>query len=203
MGRYRGPKNKLSRREGIDLFSTGGAQLQRRIDTPPGVHGGKPQRGRPSDFSRQLREKQKVKRIFGMREGQFRRFLQLARREQGQTGTALLRLLQRRLDNVLFVGGLARSRPMARQMVCHGHVLVNGRRVDIASFLVEPGMTISLDRTAEKMPDVQWAGQAPTVVRPSWLSSGGDMSLRVLDWPTRDEVGFPIEDNLIVEFYSR
>lgn len=202
MGRYRGPKNKLSRREGIDLFSTGGSQLQRRIETPPGVHGSKPHRGRPSDFSRQLREKQKVKRIYGMREGQFRRFLNLARREQDQTGTALLRLLQRRLDNVLFVGGLARSRPMARQMVGHGHVLVNGRRVDIASFLVEPGMTITVDRTAEKMPDVQWAGQSPTVMRPSWLS-GGDFEVRVLDWPTRDEVGFPIEDNLIVEFYSR
>ncbi len=202
MGRYRGSKNKLSRREGVDLFGTGNRSLQRRIDQPPGDHGRRPQRGRPSDFLRQLREKQKVKRIYGVREKQFRRYVDMSRRESDETGTALLRLLQRRLDSVVFRGGLARSRPMARQMVSHGHIMVDGRRVDVPSFLVEPGMVITLDDRGKKMPDVQWAMEAPTLSIPSWLSRDED-ELRMIDWPTRQEVPFPIQDSLIVEFYSR
>jgi len=202
MGRYRGSKYKLSRREGIDLFGTGGPSLQRRIEQGPGEHGRKPQRGRPSDFAKQLREKQKAKRIYGMREQPFRRFVEMARRSPEQTGTALFKLLERRLDSVVFRGGFARSRPMARQLINHGHVLVDGRKVDVPSFLVVPGMVVTLDRTGRKMPDVAWAIDAPTVMRPSWLSSDGD-EIRMIDWPTREEVAYPIEDNLIVEFYSR
>ena len=202
MGRYRGPQNKQSRREGLDLFGTGGRALQRRIDQPPGDHGRRPQRGRPSEFLRQLREKQKVKRIYGTRERQFRRYVEMARNDADETGTALLRLLQRRLDSVVFRSGLARTRPMARQMVNHGHILVDGRKVDIPSFLVEPGMVISLDSQARKMPDVLWAMEAPTLMLPSWLGRDGE-EVRMLDWPTREEVPFPIQDSLIVEFYSR
>jgi small subunit ribosomal protein S4 len=203
MGRYRGPKSRLSRREGIDLFGTGGQSLQRRIEQPPGDHGRKPVRGgRPSDFSRQLREKQKAKRIYGMRERPFRRFVELARRQPGQTGVALFKLLERRLDSVVYRGGFARSRPMARQMVNHGHVRVDGRKVDIPSFLVEPGMVISLDGRAHKMPDVKWAIEAPATMIPSWLSADEE-EIRMIDFPTREEVPYPIEDNLIIEFYSR
>ncbi len=202
MGRYRGSKYKLSRREGIDLFGTGGSPLQNRITQPPGDHGRKPQRNRPSDYAKQLREKQKAKRIYGMREKPFRRFVDMARRQPEQTGVALFKLLDRRLDSVVFRGGFARSRPMARQLVNHGHVLVNGRKVDIPSFLVEPGMVVSFDRVAMKMPDVEIALRAPTTLCPSWLSADDDQ-IRMIDWPTREEVGFPIEDNLIVEFYSR
>ena len=202
MGRYRGSQNKLSRREGIDLFGTGGRKLQERIGQPPGDHGRTPRRNRTSDYARQLREKQKVKRIFGMREQQFRRFFGIARREPEMTGTALRKLLERRLDSVVYRGGLARSRPMARQMVAHGHVTVNGRKVDVPSFMVEPGMVVSIDGKARKMPDVQWATDAPSTMCPSWLSRD-EVELRVIDWPTREEFEFPVEDNLIVEFYSR
>jgi len=202
MGRYTGARNKLSRREGADLFGNGGRSLDRRISQPPGEHGHKMRRGRPSDFNKQLREKQKVKRIYGMREQQFRRFVELARREPGETGTALLRLLERRLDNVLFRGGLARTRMMGRQIVGHGHVLVDGRKVDIPSFLVQPGMVISLDERARRMPDVRWASESPTTACPGWLSHEG-LEVRVVNHPERTDVAMPIEENLIVEFYSR
>ena len=202
MGRYRGSHNKLSRREGMDLFGTGGQSLQRRLEQPPGDHGRKPRRGRPSDFLRQLREKQKVKRIYGMREKQFRRFVDMARREPEMTGSALTKLLERRLDSALYRSGLARTRPMARQMISHGHVLVNGRKVDIPSFLVAPGMTFTLDPKAQKMPDVAWSMESPATLSPSWLSRDG-AEVRVLDWPSPAELDFPIEQNLIVEFYSR
>lgn len=202
MGRFIGSYNKLSRREGMDLFGTGGMQIQKRIGQPPGDHGAKPKRGRPSDFNRQLREKQKVKRIYGMRERQFRRFVDIARKQNEMTGTALLKLLERRLDSVVYRAGLARSRPMARQMIVHGHVLVNGRKLDIPSALVEPGMSITVNKSGRAMPDVQWATEAPVTLAPSWLSRD-EFEVRVIDWPTREEIEFPIEENLIVEFYSR
>jgi len=202
MGRYRGPHNKISRREGFDLFGTGGRSLERRIEQPPGEHGRKPRRGRPSDFNRQLREKQKLKRIYGMRENQFRRFVGLARRESEMTGSALVKLLERRLDSAIYRGGFARSRPMARQLIGHGHVLVNGRKVDIPSFLVAPGMVITLDERGQKMPDVQWNLEDPAVLSPPWLSRDG-AEMRVVDFPSRESVDYPIEENLIIEFYSR
>lgn len=202
MGRYTGPQNKLSRREGVDLFGTGGSSLQRRLEQPPGDHGRRPRRGRPSDYLRQLREKQKVKRAYGMRERQFRRFVDLARKESEMTGSALLKLLERRLDSVMYRGGLARSRAMGRQLIAHGHVLVDGRRVDIPSFIVQPGMTIGLDPVALKMPDVQWVVDAPVTATPRWLSRDG-YEVRVVDMPDRGDVDLPVEENLIVEFYSR
>jgi small subunit ribosomal protein S4 len=202
MGRYSGPHNKISRREGIDLFGTGGDSLRRRLEQPPGDHGTRPRRGRPSDFQRQLREKQKVKRLYGMREQQFRRFVDMARREPEMTGSALLKILERRLDNVVYKGSFARTRPMARQLVAHGHVLVNGRKVDIPSFLCEPGHVVEVDAAAQKMPDVQWAAESPATTMPSWLSREGG-TVYMIDWPSREEVEFPIDDNLIVEFYSR
>jgi small subunit ribosomal protein S4 len=159
-------------------------------------------RGRASDFERQLREKQKVKRIYGMRERQFRVFVDRAKRGSEMTGTELLRLLERRLDGVVYRGGLARSRSMARQMVNHGHIFVDGGKVTAPSFLCEPGMVISLGPKARKMPDVQWSLEDPAVLAPSWLSRDDD-EVRMIDWPTREEVQHPIDDNLIVEFYSR
>jgi len=202
MGRYTGPRNKLSRREGMDLFGNGGASLARRLEQIPGDHGRKPRRGRPSDFQRQLREKQKVKRIYGVRERQFRRVFDIARHEPEMTGVALLKLLERRLDSTLYRAGLARTRAMARQLVGHGHVTVNGRKVDIASFVVEPGMTISLDGRARKMADVQWSVDSPVVMCPAWLSRD-DFEVRVLDMPDRRDIDMQIEENLIVEYYSR
>ena len=202
MGRHTGPTNKLSRREGVDLFGNGGQSLQRRIEQIPGDHGNKMRRGRPSDYLRQLREKQKVKRAYGMRERQFRRFVDLARRSDEMTGAALLKLLERRLDSTMYRGGLARTRAMGRQLVVHGHVRVDGRKVDVPSFIVEPGQTISVDEKARKMPDVQWASESPVTATPQWLSHDG-FEIRVVDFPDRKDVDLPIEENLIVEFYSR
>jgi small subunit ribosomal protein S4 len=153
-------------------------------------------------FSLQLREKQKLKRIYGMRERQFRRFVDLARRESERTGTALLRLLERRLDNVVYRLGFARSRAMARQLVVHGHVLLNGRKADVPSLLVEPGMEIGLGSTARSMPDVRWAMEEPVLTLPGWLSRDNG-SGRVIDWPAADELEHDVQDELIVEFYSR
>lgn len=186
----------------MDLFGNGGASLARRIDQIPGDHGKKPRRGRPSDFSRQLREKQKVKRIYGVREQQFRRVFEIARHQPEMTGVALLKLLERRLDSMLYRAGLARTRAMARQLIGHGHVTVNGRKVDIASFVVEPGMTISLDAKSRKMADVQWSVDSPVTMCPPWLSRD-DFDVRVLDMPERRDIDLQIEENLIVEYYSR
>lgn len=205
MGRYRGPKNKLSRREGIDLFSTGGSQLQRRIETPPGVHGSKPHRGRPSDFSRQLREKQKVKRIYGVFEAQFRRYFALAERSRGVTGETLLTTLERRLDNIVFRLSFANSRAEARQLVRHGHFKVNGRKVTIPSFLVNAGDKVTVRERSQKVARIVEAlelSQRRGV--PDWLEidrEGFTGTVKML--PQRADLTMPINERLIVELYSK
>lgn len=201
MVRDRSPKHKLSRREGKDLFGTGGPSLQRRLDQPPGLHGRKPGRHRESEYSRQLREKQKVKRMYGMHEAQFLRFFRLARRQRGVTGLTLLRLLERRLDNVVYRLGLARSRPQARQFVSHGLVRVDGKMVDIPSYLVKPGEEISMKDSALKIPDVIELREARPPV-PGWLEPG-DKGGVILREPNREEIDSDIEEQRIVEFYSR
>lgn len=200
MGRHTGPKHKLSRREGKDLFGTGGPSLQRRLNQPPGMHGRRPQR-RMSVYAEQLREKQKVKRMYGLREAQFRRLVMLAMRSREQTGLALLRLLERRLDNVVYRLGLARTRPQARQFVTHGHIRVNGQRINIPSYLLKPGDELVMEEEARQIPDVQELQQAPPHV-PAWLEKreGGG---RVLREPNRDEIDQDIREQRVVEFYSR
>ncbi|RPI86761.1 MAG: 30S ribosomal protein S4 [Chloroflexi bacterium] len=201
MVRNRSPKHKLSRREGKDLFGTGGASLQRRLEQPPGLHGRKPGRHRESEYNRQLREKQKVKRMYGMHETQFLRFFSIARRQRGITGLTLLRLLERRLDNVIYRLGLARSRPQARQFVSHGLVTVDGKKVNIPSFLVLPGQEIGMKDNAMKIPDVMELREAKPPV-PGWLEPGNQGGV-VLREPNREEIDSDIEEQRIVEFYSR
>lgn len=201
MAGFRGPKNKLSRREGKDLFGNGGPALERRLNQPPGVHGKKPPRGQQSEYSKQLREKQKVKRMYGMRERQFQRFFSIAARSRGVTGVALLRLLERRLDNVVYRMGFTRTRPQARQLVAHGHVLVNGQRVDIASYLVKPGEVITLSEKAQKIPNIQELIGGPVNV-PGWIEPV-DAGGRILRDPERAEIDQDINETAIVEFYSR
>lgn len=201
MARNRSPKHKLSRREGKDLFGTGGASLQRRLEQPPGMHGRKPGRHRESEYNRQLREKQKVKRMYGMHETQFLRFFRIARRQRGITGLTLLRLLERRLDNVIYRLGLARSRPQARQFVSHGLVTVDGKKVNIPSFLVLPGQEIGMKDSALKIPDIIELREAKPPV-PGWLEPG-DRGGMVLREPNREEIDSDIEEQRIVEFYSR
>ncbi len=200
MGRYRGPKNKLSRREGVDLFGTGGEGLKQRLDQPPGMHGRKSRR-KPSEYALHLREKQKVKRMYGMREKQFLEFFRKAQKEKEQTGAALLKLLERRLDNVVYRLGFARTRPQARQIVTHGHVLVGGNTVDIPSYIVDPGQEIAFGRKAFDMPDLQALAQNPVQV-PPWLERS-DAGGKILREPERSEIDKDINEQLIVEFYSR
>ena len=200
MGRARAPKHKLSRRFGMDIYGTGGAQLQRRLNVTPGARPGG-RRRKVSEYGLQLLEKQKVKAIYGVQERQFRRYYAEAARLSGVTGRNLLQLLERRLDNVVYRMGFARSRPMARQMVSHRHVLVNGRKVNIPSYLVRPGEAISVTETAAQMPTViEEIGSNRSL--PRWLERD-ETSGRVTQLPSREDVDLPINEDMIVEFYSR
>ena len=201
MGRDRKPKHKLSRREGKDLFGTGGASLERRLEQPPGMHGRRPSRNKDSVYAEQLREKQKVKRMYGLREDQFRRVVERALQSREQTGLALLKLLERRLDNVIYRLGLARTRPQARQFVTHGHVRVNGERINIPSSIVKPGEQIQMDEAIFQIPDVQELEQTKPPV-PGWLEKRDHGGLVVRE-PNREEIDPDIQEQRIVEFYSR
>jgi small subunit ribosomal protein S4 len=195
MAPTRTPRHKLSRRFGVDIYGTGGRSLERRLHTPPG--GAPRRRRRPTEYAQQLQEKQKAKAIYGVREGQFQRYFRQAAGRPGIAGANLLQLLERRLDNVVYRLGWARTRPMARQLVSHGHVLVNGRRVNVPSYLVRPGEAVTL----AQMPTVadELAAHRPV---PRWLARD-EFAGRVLALPTREDVDLPIDDGKIVAFYSR
>ena len=202
MARYTGPKDKLSRREGYNLFGSTSRSLERRLNVPPGVHGQK-RRRKESEYGIQLREKQKVKRIYGVLERQFRRFFDMAGRQRGATGEVLLQLLERRLDNAVYRLGFARTRPMARQLVNHGHVVVNGAKVDIPSYIVKPGDAVQMKTKSTDIVGVQEAVADRGQNLPGWLSRDDALVGRVLRLPERAEVEPGISEQLIVEFYSR
>lgn len=199
MARYTGPKNRLSRREGLDLF--GKANKLRRASVFPGQHGPK---GSPrmSEYGTQLREKQKAKRIYGIMEGQFSSYFETATRVRGKTGEALLRLLESRLDNVVYRLGFAKTRSLARQLVSHNHVLVNGQRVNIPSYQARVGETITLSPIALKIPHVQTQIQNSEFKPPAWLARQAAVG-KIVSLPGRSDVDEPINEQLIVEFYSR
>jgi len=201
VARYTGPKNKLSRREGIDLFGTGSRSLQRRMNVPPG--GMSRRRRKPSDYAMQLREKQKVKRMYGLMEKQFRRYFEKASRGTGMAGLKLLQTLETRLDNVVYRLGFARTRPMSRQMVNHGHVLVDGHKVDIPSYNVSPGQTIQLTEAMAKTPVVEELLEDKSIYVPEWVMRTGHGTGRISRLPERSEIDQHISEELIVEFYSR
>ena len=208
MARYIGPKCRLCRREGIKLFLKGTrcdgptCALDRR-DTPPGVHNWR--RGRLSDYGVRLREKQKTKRFYGVLERQFRRYFRQAQASKANTGEELLVLLESRLDNVVARLGLATSRPQARQMVVHGCIAVNGRKVDVPNFLVRPGDAVGV-RKGEKAQKLAKHCLEITKSRgrPSWLElDEAALAGKVLARPTRDEVSIPIQEHLILELMSK
>lgn len=203
MARYTGPKHKLSRREGINLTGTRSRSLERRMRQAPGAHGtGRPRR--ISEYGRQLREKQKLKRTYGMMEKQFRRAFEDANRSKLPTGDALLMLLESRLDNVVYRLGFTPTRPMARQLVNHRHVRVNGRRVNIPSYRVSPGDVISLTDKALQIPVVQESLQDDIRRLPSWLvREGTEGSGRVIGPPNPEEIDIPVDVNQIIAFYAR
>ncbi|MTD43820.1 30S ribosomal protein S4 [Conexibacter sp. W3-3-2] len=209
MGRYTGPVEKLERREGVDLGLKGTRRLlgktslERRGAVPPGQHGAA-RRGRPSVYSVQLRETQKLKLLYGVRERQFRRYVeQAARRRDVTTGEALLQTLERRLDNVVYRLGLANTRAQARQFVGHGHIWLDGRRCDIASALVAEGSVITLAPGAPVEPVARQAAEEVGTV-PPWLQADLDaLTGRVLRLPVRDEIHVPVVEQHVVERYAR
>ena len=207
MARYHGPVCRLCRREGLKLFLKGSrcftdkCAIERR-NYPPGQHG--LGRAKQSPYAQQLREKQKAKRIYGLLERQFRRYFEWAEREKGITGENLLRFLERRLDNVVYRLGFAASRKEARQLVGHGHVQVNGRKVNIPSYLVKVGQTIQLrpeSKLQERVAENLAAGRGQV---PAWLELVPDAkrgAVRAL--PLREDIQLPVQEQLIVELYSK
>jgi small subunit ribosomal protein S4 len=207
MGRDRGPVGRLERREGVDLglkgerAAAGKSPLERRPH-PPGQHG-RAWRRRVSTYAEQLREKQRAKRFYGVREGPFRRVFDRANRGTAIVGDEMLRLLEKRLDNVVTRLGFAATRRQARQFVSHGHVTVNGRRVDIPSYEVKAGDIVAI---APAAPVREVARQSTELVAgvPPWLQTDHDvLSGRVLRDPERSEIAVPVEPQRIVELYSR
>jgi small subunit ribosomal protein S4 len=209
MGRYTGPVEKLERREGVSLDMKGLRQLrgktalERRGAVPPGEHGARRRRP-PSVYAQQLRESQKLKIAYGVRERQIRRLIDLARRQREVTaGEALMTLLERRLDNVIFRLGFAATRAQARQFVGHGHVLVNGRRLDIASARVPDGSVVSIAPDSPVTPLAQEANDLINRV-PGWLEADYENLIgRVLRAPRRDEIAMPVNEQLVIERYGR
>lgn len=206
MSRYVGPSCRLCRREGIKLFLKGErcytekCAIEKR-NYPPGVH--VETRGKFLEYGLRLREKQRLRRFYGLSEKQFKRFFEMAERKQGITGTNFLVLLERRIDNMVFRFGFATSRKEARQLVSHSHILVNGKKVSTPSFLVKPGDEISVKH--KDLPSVKNALES--VVRrgiPSWIELDKDnMKGTIKLLPARDDITMPIKEQLIVEYYSR
>lgn len=200
-------KCRLCRREGIKLFLKGArclspkCPIERKGAVPPGQHGAK-RRRRPSEFGSQLREKQKAKKIYSIKEKQFKNYFNRAKKVREATGEVLLQILESRLDNIVYRLGFAPSRAMARQLISHGHILVDGKKVDIASFEVKPGMTISLSSGGLKiLPVMEWLARKEVII-PDWLEKKAAVG-RIKRLPKREEIGGEINEQAIVEFYSR
>lgn len=209
MARYVGPVCRLCRREGMKLFLKGErcygekCAIERR-NVPPGQHG-KGRRARMAGYGLQLREKQRVKRMYGVLESQFRRYFKEADRRKGVTGETLLQLLEGRLDNVVYRLGFAASRPQARQLVKHGHFTVNGRRADIPSYALRAGDQVEVRVSSAKNQAIAYAmEEVKGRGIPEWLDLNAErLSGRLAAVPSRDQLNLPIQEQLIVELYSK
>lgn len=205
MARYTGPRSRVTRRLGVNIFGTAGeARALERRPYPPGEHGRTRKRGQPSEYLAQLQEKQKARFTYGLSEKQFRNLYEEANRRKGVTGELMLQMLERRLDNVVYRAGLAATRPQARQFVNHGHVDVNGKRVTIPSFRVRTGDKISLRTKSRDMVTVQWNKDVLDRQPPGWLEAGDDgFAVTVRAYPEREQIDVPVREQLIVELYSK
>lgn len=212
MGRYIGPKCKLCRREGIKLYLKGEkcytekCPLEKR-NYPPGQHGFVKRRPKLTTFGVRLREKQKVKRIYGVSEKMFRKYFdeakRLARLGRGFTGQNLMKILEKRLDNVLYRAGIAISRAQARQIISHGFVMVNDKNVDIPSYLIKMNDVIKFKPKVLNVVKENIENSKNSFI-PSWINVDfNNLVIKILREPERGDIEYPIEDNLIVEFYSR
>ncbi len=209
MARYTGSVCRMCRREGTKLFLKGEKCFSDKCaiskrPTPPGQHGQARQR-KPSEYGMQLREKQKARRAYGLLETQFYKTYERATNMKGITGDNLLSLLERRLDNVVYRAGLAASRPQARQLVLHGHILVNGKKVDVASYTVDVNDVITVRAKSKEMAHFKAVreGNAARIL-PKWLTFNADeLTATVVALPVREDIDFALQENMIVEFYSR
>jgi len=209
MARYIGPVCRLCRREGMKLFLKGErcytdkCAIEKR-NVPPGQHG-RSRKAKIVGYGIQLREKQKVKRTYGVLENQFRRYFEAADRQKGITGELLLQMLERRLDNVIYRLGFATSRAQARQLVRHGHFTVNGRKVDIPSYSVRQGDTVAVRGTSGENVSIQHAmEEVKGRGIPEWLMfDSAALSGRISSLPTREQINLPVQEQLIVELYSK
>jgi small subunit ribosomal protein S4 len=204
MSRYTGPRARVSRRLGVNIWGTKGEvdALERR-PYPPGEHGRSRRRGNVSEYLYQLQEKQKARFTYGLTEKQFRNLYEEASAKSGVTGETMLRFLELRLDNVIYRAGWAATRPQARQFVNHGHVNVNGDRVDIASYRVRQGDVVELRAKARDMVVVQWNADVLDRQPPPWLEVGGEFQVTVRELPLREQIDVPVREQLIVELYSK
>jgi len=204
MSRYTGPRVKRMRALGLDLPGLSRKSMWDR-PYPPGVHGPKSARRRKmSDFKKQLLEKQKLRYNYGLNEGQFRRLYHEAVHSKEPSGDKLLEFLESRLDNTVFRAGFAPTIPAARQLVCHGHFLVNGKRLDIPSYRVREGDVISLRERSQNLSTVEAALGDVRLARPDWFEfDEGNKTVTVKSLPKVDSVPFPLEIDLVIEYYSK
>ncbi|HUJ08780.1 MAG TPA: 30S ribosomal protein S4 [Verrucomicrobiae bacterium] len=202
MARYRGPRVRINRRFGETIFP---AKVREHRMYPPGVHGPKKARRKQSDYGLGLAEKQKLRFQYGLMEAQFRRMYEKALKKRGVTGETLLQLLETRLDNVVYRIGFATTRPFARQMVTHGHVRVNGRKVSSPSFNVKPGDTVDIrDTAATRQLATKSLESAQIRPVPDWITFNRDvLRAQITRIPSRNDIQPVVNEQLIVEFYSR
>lgn len=212
MARYVGSVCRMCRREGVKLFlksdrcSSFKCAMEKRAFTP-GQHGGLSKRFKLSEYGIQLREKQKVKRFYGILENQFKKYFILAEKMSGRTGENLLILIERRLDNILLKSGFFKSRQTARQVINHGHVLVNNRKVDISSYIVDVDDVIKIKDTVKNiayLKNLEEESNSQSFVAPSWIVSDiKKLESKIVRMPNREDITFQINEQLIVELYSK
>lgn len=200
MARYTGPKHKLARREGLNVLDKTSATLQRRLNIPPGVHGRKRKRGL-SEFGQQLREKQRAKATYGILERQFKRLVKGVAVKKGDTAELLISSLERRLDNIVYRLGFAKTRFQARQFVTHGHVFVDDKKVNIPSYLVKEGTLITISKQIQENPSVLEKAKEDGKVLP-YLERKGFFG-KLVRFPKREDVDVLFNPQLIIEYYSR
>jgi small subunit ribosomal protein S4 len=205
MSRYTGPKARISRRLGLNIWGTNGETIALdKRPYPPGDHGRSRRRGNVSEYLLQMQERQKVRFTYGLTEKQFRNLYEEANRKTGVTGDNMLRFLELRLDNVVYRAGLGATRPQARQFVNHGHVDVNGQRVTIPSYRCRKGDVVSLRSKTREMVTVQWNRDVLDRTPPAWLEAGDDgFAVTVREAPIREQIDLPVREQLIVELYSK
>ncbi len=205
MSRYTGPKARVSRRLGTNIWGTKGETIALdKRPYPPGDHGRTRRRGNVSEYLLQLQEKQKARFTYGLGERQFRNIYDEANRRTGVTGENMLRFLELRLDNVVYRSGWAATRPQARQFVNHGHIEVNGKRVNIPSYRVRQGDVISVRAKSRTGVTLMWNIDVLDRSRPAWLDQGEDQfSTVVHQLPLREHIDVPVREQLIVELYSK